>query len=763
MKEEQVLSRIEKITGLGLLHDAGVDLNCNRVTLIYGENARGKSTLSALLRSVKTGDVTEVDERCTIGGTLPLSARLKFDKNIHVELKDGAWTAVRGELVVFDSDFVHRNVYSGIEVTTTHRKNLLDFALGDKAVTARQTSINADAAHHDANGASDKKALELSPHHEGKTFAQFKALDKPADYARSKADLTQQLANAQEAAVILAATVPAEIPIPALELDAYVATLSKSLDNVASDAERIVREQVGTLVPEVESWLSDGQKFDNHSTCPYCAQSTENVDLVASYRAVFNEKYTRLKEEVDLLTSSIGAALPVDMSDSIASRIESINETLSGWATRCTITFLSFSKKEFDSKIEAVRAALDRHVAGKKQNLSNYAIEPKDRADLEAAAEAMKSSVRMQNTVMAANIKAISEFKETLAAADSSSIEAQITALEMQAYRHGVQGTKLVSEVDATIATASAARKAKEAARAALSEVMDNTLSDYKEGTNKHLKDLGANFQIGRLSGNYRSGGRSEFSIEMRGGQVRAEGGKPTFATALSESDKRTLALAFFLASAIDPTTIATKTIVIDDPVSSFDSGRSKRTATILTKIQSEAEQLIVLSHDKFFLRTLKQKIDRTKPAVPVTVLGIDIATGQYSDINKLEIDVICESDYYRNYRTVRALVNGDQVDPFEAAKSIRPLIEGYLHRRFPALLDSTQVLGTSITAIRNAVPSSPLAHAQAVVTQLQEINDNTSQYHHDEGERSTAGAPDLQEVRSYSADALAIIYGSVP
>ena len=490
MEEEQVLSRIEKITGLGLLHDAGADPNCNPVTLIYGENARGKSTLSALLRSVKTGDVSEVDERCTIDGTLPLSARLKFDKSVLVELKNGAWTATRGELVIFDSEFVHRNVYSGIEVTTTHRKNLLDFALGDKAVTAREISINADAAHDVAMGASDKKALELSPHHEGKTFPQFKALAKPVEYAKSKADLIEKLANAQEASVILAATVPTEIPIPVLELDTYVATLSKSLDDVADDAERIVREHVGTHVPEVESWLSDGQKFDNHSTCPYCAQSTEEVDLVASYRAVFNEKYTRLKDEIDLLTWSIGAALPADMSESIASRIESANETLTGWATRCTITLLSFSKEDFESMLEAVRAALESHVASKQQNLGNYAVEPKDNADLKAAWEAAKVSVRTQNTVMAANIKAISEFKETLAAADSSSIEAQITALEMQEYRHSAQGTKLVSEVEAALATAKAARKVKNVARSTLSDVMDKSLSNYKEGTNRYLKDL---------------------------------------------------------------------------------------------------------------------------------------------------------------------------------------------------------------------------------------------------------------------------------
>lgn len=134
-----MLSRIVKITGLGLLHDVHPpELAFTRVTLIHAENARGKSTLSSLFRSVQTGDVTELLERRTIGTTADLYARLKFDTSVDVVLENGAWSSVRDEVVVFDADFVDKNVYSGIAVTTGHRKNLLDFALGTSAVEARE-------------------------------------------------------------------------------------------------------------------------------------------------------------------------------------------------------------------------------------------------------------------------------------------------------------------------------------------------------------------------------------------------------------------------------------------------------------------------------------------------------------------------------------------------------------------------------------------------------------------------------------------------
>ncbi|CAN5127777.1 AAA family ATPase [soil metagenome] len=758
-----MLSRIEKITGLGLLHDVRADPNCAKVTLIYGENARGKSTLSALLRSVKTGDVSEVEERCTINGKLPLSAKLKFDRTIQVDLQNGAWSATRDELLIFDNEFVNRNVYSGIEVTTTHRKNLLDFALGDKAVVARQESLDRDEDFSKAKSAADAKALEIGAHLGGMTFAQFKALSKPDDLAKLKAELTQELANAQESSAILSATTPSELPIPVLEIDTYVASLSKTLVGVADDAERTVREHLAILPTEAESWLSEGQAFDDHIKCPYCAQQTEGLDLIGAYRDVFDEMYRALKSEVDLLTWSVTAALPFDMSEATAARIESLNETLRGWSTRCAITLLSFSKESFEAKLELVREELIALIERKRSDLGNYIVSPKNVAGLKSAWEEVKAVVRAQNSVMTSNIKTISKFKETLAAADPTAIQQKIEELDRREFRHCAAGKQLVLEVDATRAAASASRKAKDSARATLTAVMDKTLDDYKDGTNARLKELGARFQIGSLSGNHRSGGRSEFSIEMRGGEVKAEGGKPTFATALSESDKRTLAFAFFLASAIDPMTIANKTLVIDDPVSSFDAGRSKRTISALLRIQSDAEQLIVLSHDKFFLRSLKQKIDRVKPEVPMTVLGIEPSADQYSDLTRLDLELICESDYYSNYRMVRAVVDGEKVDTLAAAKAIRPLIEGYLNRRFPGLLDQTQVLGKSISDIRDSKPPSPLIHAQGIVTHLKDLNDNTTEYHHDEGGMTFQGSPNLQEVQSYAEDALAIIYGQVP
>lgn len=88
-----MLSRIEKITGLGLLHNSSAaSIGLTKVALIYADNARGKSTLSSLLRSVGSGDTTDLRHRKTIDGTEDTSALLRFDTGIAVTLSDGAWS-----------------------------------------------------------------------------------------------------------------------------------------------------------------------------------------------------------------------------------------------------------------------------------------------------------------------------------------------------------------------------------------------------------------------------------------------------------------------------------------------------------------------------------------------------------------------------------------------------------------------------------------------------------------------------------------------
>ena len=75
----------------------------------------------------------------------------------------------------------------------------------------------------------------------------------------------------------------------------------------------------------------------------------------------------------------------------------------------------------------------------------------------------------------------------------------------------------------------------------------------------------------------------------------------------MSEGDKSTIALCFFLAR-LDILDVGDKIIVFDDPLSSFDYSRRNATVHQLAKIASSAVQFILLTHDLGFAADFSDK-----------------------------------------------------------------------------------------------------------------------------------------------------------
>jgi wobble nucleotide-excising tRNase len=149
-----MLERIGDIHGIGLLHQAnGKPYTCQKATLVYADNGRGKSTLATIFRSASIGNASLIAAFKTVDGTLPPKVVLQFGSGHKVSFENGVWSEQRPELLIFDADFIGRNVHSGSAVSTDHRKNLLEFALGEGAVAARQA---VDKATNESKGATEK-------------------------------------------------------------------------------------------------------------------------------------------------------------------------------------------------------------------------------------------------------------------------------------------------------------------------------------------------------------------------------------------------------------------------------------------------------------------------------------------------------------------------------------------------------------------------------------------------------------------------------
>jgi wobble nucleotide-excising tRNase len=90
----------------------------------------------------------------------------------------------------------------------------------------------------------------------------------------------------------------------------------------------------------------------------------------------------------------------------------------------------------------------------------------------------------------------------------------------------------------------------------------------------------------------------------------------------------------------------------------------------------------------------------------------------------------------------------GTNADAATAAKAIRPMLEGYLHRRFPCLLPKDLMFGQVVIQIRDAVHPSPLCHAANLVEELNEINDYAGEFHHETDGDANCAAVNASELR---------------
>lgn len=119
-------------------HQAYGDQRFERVTLIYSPNGNGKTTLADIFRSFAESRGAPIEARQTIGREGSPSAKILFG-DTPANYGDGSWD--RGieatqfeDIKIFDSTFVHENVFAGDVVEHRQKANLYQFIIGEKGV-----------------------------------------------------------------------------------------------------------------------------------------------------------------------------------------------------------------------------------------------------------------------------------------------------------------------------------------------------------------------------------------------------------------------------------------------------------------------------------------------------------------------------------------------------------------------------------------------------------------------------------------------------
>lgn len=774
-----MLKAIKRISGVGLFCDAtgASQTDLSEVTLIYGENARGKSTLASIFGAAATSDPAPIKERKTIDQDLAPEVEFLLTNGKTVRYKDGSWKGDVTNLRVFDAEFVDRNVHSGSIIDVAHRRNLLTLAVGEESVKAKRAQEALATRRTDAMARKASNETRIGKISGSMDVQMFIGLPKVDDADNEIAAKQKQIVSILAQHSIANQEKPRLHALPEFDIELLLETLERSLENLHDEAEAAVREHIdGRDSPGLEAWIAKGVQFAVSESCPFCGQETREIDLIAHYRSVFDDKYSELKADLEGSLRSLEKAVPADLIQEFEKNLAQVNGAIELWVSGGHIVAASGSSdgSELERVASAFRDAVSGAIAGKQVDL-NYVPSEDEKKELRSSFNAYISVFRGENTIVQSALDAISQYLATLGTLDAKAAQDELARLKSAKARHSNEGDLLATERQTILAELKKIEREAKSARERERTEMGKSFDKYAKRINHHLNAQNARFTIEDAGMVYAGGPPgTTYTIKMRGQVVKLKGDANTFKTALSESDKRSMAFAFFLASTLDDPNLSDRTVVVDDPMSSLDRRRRSKTLRYLADIALKCEQLIVLAHDPRFLLDLDSEIRRLKKHHPsdggmhkiarthlkLASVKTDPNLDPYTDFIDCDLPIECESKYARNYRTVLDFVADPTNDYKNAAEAIRPLLEGYLHRRFPGLLKQNGMLGDSLSMIEKSSVPSPLVIAKDQLDEMYDVGYFGNNPHHDADTDYQPPLPSHDEAYGYAEKCLKIVHG---
>jgi len=774
-----VIETFQSIKGIGLFCDAteGTHLPLERLTLIYGENARGKSTLSAILGSAHANNPSTLTERRTIDADIDPYVSISESGGSRITFERGEWAGDASNIRVFDSEFIEKNVHSGHEVNSDHRKNLLSFALGEKAVSAEERERSATQAAKDLHTELDSAVQKLMTRSDGMSEAEFKSLASVQDVDAAIAVAETSVQNALSRRAILNQALP-EIPeAPDISLDRVFEVLRRTLESAHATAESLAIAHFRSQdKAQFEQWVADGQEYDDGEDCPYCGQTIVDRSLLDSYKLHFNQAYRDLTKSIDDTHKVVQDATEAQVVENLRTAIGSAREATTNWQESGVAVHMPgvSDQMAMAAELATVRTKLLTLLENKRSALDSDDVTPEEEKAIRDSWESYRRSVGQERLIVEQTRKAIEAFKLSLQSADVESERRNLRNLQLSKIRHGDEVKAEVERIANLRKECDDAEAARKEAREDLKNHMDETLAEFGDEINRYLAMQHASFRIDRLSSNYMGGSpRTNYGLLLRERAVTLSGAQKSFRTALSESDKRAMAFAFFLASTLSDPQLHQRIVVVDDPMSSFDRNRRSTTVNLLRDLTPKCAQLIVIAHDPQFLSEVDsgwddykvtdasgQRVWIKRAHLKLVAKVLDPTVGPYTDFEKCDLPRECESKYAKNYRIVSEFMADPSGDGHAAAAAVRPLLEGFLHRRYPNLLPSNCMFGKAITAIEKADPPSPLVTTQPLVPELRRIAFFGGGPHHDTHPDVPWEGLSTVEIHGYARDVLSIVHG---
>lgn len=600
------IKRIRSMTDVGVFADmraAAPSPTFQKHTLIYGHNGSGKTTLSRIFTSLENGS---------------RDARLPGGAGFEVELEDGTvlgtvgtLSGLEGALAVFNADYVTANLqwtdrtaspiyYIGADQADAAAsiRNL------EAALPVRRTALKAaEKAAVDADkllGTYKRDRAKLIASHLHARTRKYEANHLAADYEANRHVGAETLTDDQVAA--LEGVLRLDAPTPKVTISAFAfADLGEALRRSVSLANRSIGSVMLDEIerhPEMLPWVKSGHEYHTEhklETCLYCAGAITKERSEALSLA-FDDKIsgfiTDLEAARDGLRDAASALRAARAETPVPSMITAgLQGEYQSIIDEAKTTFPVLDKLIASAQewIEAKLAAPTRTVEFDATQFET------DLADTLAAAGRVVD--RLGDVVRRHN-EAFDSFEaEQTSAYDK--VKGHFLAEGAQEY------ARFVDERDK--------RRREEGAAKALH---DDVLRQL-EGLRQQVREHGAAAEkVNRLIISYL--GHSELQVHAvdEGYELWRHGrlmdGHP------SEGEKTAIALCYFLSSLeAEGRDVRRMIVIVDDPISSLDTGALNFCCNLMKSRLGKAEQLIVLTHNHHCMNEFKKgwrKLAENKP-----------------------------------------------------------------------------------------------------------------------------------------------------
>ena len=755
-----MIQNIRLIRNVGMFDsDSGAaNVDLGKLVLIYAENGRGKTTLTSILRSLAANEPRFVEERSRLGAHNPPHVCFNADgQPANVMFQNGVWTRNLSHIKIFDDVFVDTNVHSGLNVEPQHRQNLHELILGDQGVTLNRRLADLVEKNEqyirDLREKADAFPADILHGLEVDEFCDLARIDEIDDKI---VDAERTLAAARNRGDVLSAQPFNTVSLPDFDTAGIVSVLSQGLSDLDSAAEAQVRTHIDRLGDGGENWVSEGMGFlpeDDPRDCPFCGQTLEAAAIIAHYQAYFSAGYEVLKSNIDATVTAVRNAHQGTAQAEFERIAGTIGERRQFWSRFTDIAVSNIDtaaiEKDWNSAIAAVLGILETKKGS-----------PLERIELGTNAvsaianyEAHKVYVdNVSQEITAAN-DAIKALKEATVSADTNKLATDLSKLRAAKERYLPDTGALCTDYLATRHLKIASDNDRETARKALQDYRDQVFPTLQRRVNAYLPRFNAGFSVDRVTAaNRRGGSYCTYDVVINDNSVPIGNTTPapgdlSFRNTLSAGDRNTLALALFFSSLDQNPNLANTIVVVDDPVSSLDDHRTASTIQCIGDLKDEAEQVIVLSHNKPFLCDVWNRYGYAHCTTLEIVRGSSGSTIRGWDASS---DALTQHDQRHDLLQSYLQNPAGTHPPRDVAQSIRPHLEYFFRVVCPGHCPPGTRIGQFMDRCRQSVNGSDAILDTNVFNELESIVAFSNQFHHDTNREYTTATINDQQLYGF-------------